>query len=140
MDPRWLLGQPLTKLQRGLIEGLFRDGRPKLQLIAALAASVTVETRRLEVDRKASAGLVRWMQGTDTVELIAPAVDADKLQQIKHLAHRDFGTKSLEVKAGHKSFAPARGGITARVDQRRGHRYLQGESRRGVLLAVEWFY
>ena len=109
MDPRWFLGQSLTKVQSCVIERLLGGRCPKLQLIAALPASVTVETGRPEVDRKASAALVRRVQGTGTVKLITPAVDTDKLQQIKHLAHRDLRAKLLEVNAWHKSLTPVRG-------------------------------
>jgi hypothetical protein len=67
-------------------------------LIAALPTSVTVKPLRLEVDRKASAALLlRRVQWTRAVKLIAPAVDSDEVQQIEHVAHRDLGADSLEV-------------------------------------------
>jgi len=106
--------QPLTEIESGLVERLFRDGCPQVKLISDGAALEALEGVFGEVDREYPAAFVRAMKQTWAPALLSRRLTRLKAEKFKHISHRDQCSHFAKVDAAHGPPFDQRRGIRTR--------------------------
>jgi len=101
-DPRNVVAESPTKIQRGIVNGQMVDRSPQFQLVAVAVAFVAVVASAAQVDGEGSAPQRRRsVNGAWPVKLVPQSIDGLEAELPQYMPHRDLGTQPGEVDAGH---------------------------------------
>jgi hypothetical protein len=101
-NPGDVAAQPMTQLDRGLVQRPLRGRRPELKLVTPTAAPMAIVPAQRHVHRETAAMLrPGLMQRTAPVPLHTRSARGREAEQAQHLLHRDLTADSAEVDTGH---------------------------------------